>query len=256
MIELFRYLKSDFYKLCHSPFIWLHILFPICGAGLMALYAVFSSVGGLNRLLAFFQVMAIAFPFAVSIACEIAAGQEAGAGHCQNILMLSDRTKAIISKFLILILCGLFSAMFSSLIFGGILSVSHTDLKCTMRTLIMPSVILWSCSVLFYPFHLILAFRYGRNICIGAGVTGSLLAALMQTGLGTGLWYVLPYGFGIRLTDFTLRSVLHLYCSCSYNKGMDTEVEIGFAAVIIMTGILITIMPMWFSRYGGQRTAE
>jgi ABC-2 type transport system permease protein len=250
MIELSRYLKSDFYKLRHSFFFWLHILFPICGIGLMTLYAVFSTVGSLNKWIAFFQIMAIAFPFVISIVCETVAEQEARAGHCQNILILSDRPKAIISKFLILIICGFFAVMFSSLFFEQILTILYPDLELYMLAFVMPAIILWSSNIFLYAFHLILAFRYGRNICIGVGVIGSLLATLMQTDLGTGLWYVLPYGLGVRLTDFTLKSMLLT------NYMIDKEVKLGFISAIIMTGILITIMTIWFSLYGGQRTDD
>lgn len=250
MIELFHYLKSDFYKLRHSFFFWLHILFPICGIGLMTLYAVFSTVSSLNKWIAFFQIMAIAFPFVISIVCETVAEQEARAGHCQNILMLSDRSKAIISKFLILIICGFFAIMFSSLFFEQILTMIHPDLELYVLAFAIPAIILWSSNILLYALHLILAFRYGRNVCIGAGVIGSLLAALMQTNLGTGLWYVMPYGLGVRLTDFTLKSMF------LPNYMIDKEVKIGFISVIIMTGILIAIMIIWFSLYGGRRTDD
>ena len=103
MIELYHYLKSDFYKLRNSSFFWVHVLFPFLGAALVLLYATFAAVNDINKIAVFFQLFAIAYPFVISIVCEIIAGQENRAGHYQNILVLRSKTKAILSKFLLLI---------------------------------------------------------------------------------------------------------------------------------------------------------
>ena len=44
MIELWYYVKSDFFKLRNSLFFGAHILFPISGVALVLLYAVFAAV--------------------------------------------------------------------------------------------------------------------------------------------------------------------------------------------------------------------
>ena len=46
-----------------------------------------------------------------------------------------------------------------------------------------------------------ISFRFGKNTCIGLGAVGSLLAALLQTGLGTGIWFVIPYGICLLYTS-------------------------------------------------------
>ena len=63
MIELWYYVKSDFFKLRNSSFFWAHILFPISGAALVLLYAVFAAVSDINKIAVFFQLFAIAYPF-------------------------------------------------------------------------------------------------------------------------------------------------------------------------------------------------
>ena len=50
MIELWYYVKSDFFKLRNSSFFGAHILFPISGVALVLLYAVFAAVSDINKI--------------------------------------------------------------------------------------------------------------------------------------------------------------------------------------------------------------
>lgn len=54
MIELYHYLKSDFYKLRNSSFFWVHVLFPFLGVALVLLYATFAAVNDINKTAVFF----------------------------------------------------------------------------------------------------------------------------------------------------------------------------------------------------------
>lgn len=250
MIELWYYVKSDFFKLRNSSFFWAHILFPISGVALVLLYAVFAAVSDINKIAVFFQIFAIAYPFVISIVCEITAGQEIRAGHCQNILALRSRAKAILSKFLLLIVAGLFAILFSMVLFIALLPVTGTKLILPIFSLILLALILWSSNILLYVLYIVLAFRFGRTVCIGMGVVGSLLAALLQTGLGTGLWFVLSYGFGVRFTDFALRFALRVLPVIS------AELKLGMGLCAGMTILFIAILFLWFSRYEGKYTND
>lgn len=250
MIELYHYLKSDLYKLHNSSFFWAHILFPAFGAALVLLYATLAAVSDISKIAVFFQLFAIAYPFAVSIVCEITAGQEIQAGHCQNILVLHSRTKAILSKFLSLITAGLLATVFGLLLFTLLLPATGTKLSFSTSFLLLPALILWSSNILLYALYIILAFRFGKTICIGMGAVGSLLVALLQTGLGTGLWFVLPFGFGIRLSDFALQSVLGIMPVVS------KELKFGILMCAGMTVLLVAILFAWFSHYEGKYTNE
>jgi len=82
------------------------------------------------------------------------------------------------------------------------------------------------------------------------GAIGSLLAALLQTGLGTGLWFVLPYGFGIRLSDFALQFALQ------DSTAVSAELKFGISMCAGMTVLFIVILFVWFLRYEGKCTNE
>lgn len=250
MIELYHYLKSDFYKLRNSSFFWVHVLFPFLGVALVLLYATFAAVNDINKIAVFFQLFAIAYPFVISIVCEIIAGQENRAGHYQNILVLRSKTKAILSKFLLLIAAGLLAVLLSIFLFTLLLPATGTKLLLPTSSLVLPALTLWSSNILLYALSIILAFRFGRTVCIGMGAIGSLLAALLQTGLGTGLWFVLPYGFGIHLSDFALQFSLQDLTAVS------AELKFGISMCAGMTVLLIVILFVRFLRYEGKCTTE
>ena len=244
MSEYCRYLKSDIYKLRHSWFFRVHLLFPVLGAALMLLYSYLSSGSELNKLAAFTQIIAMAFPFVVSIVCQIVAEQELQAGRFQNILMLPSRSKAIFSKLTILLFAGLFSAALSTILFGVTFSYM-TGTKLPAGFFVLIPIVLWISNVMMYGLHLILAFRYGRNFGISIGVIGSLLSALLQTGLGNGRWYMIPYGLGVRFAENALIYLFHL---APVGKP-ENQAGIIFCTVVTCGTIGLTVF--WFSRYSG-----
>ena len=244
MNEYYQYLKSDIYKLRHSWFLGIHLLFPVFGAVLMLFYSRLSSGSELNKLAAFAQIIAIAYPFVISVVCQIIAEQELQAGHSQNILTLPSRNKAIFSKLTILLLAGLFSTAFSAVLFGIPFSYM-TGIKLPVRFFAAISIVLWGSNVMLYGLHLILAFCFGRNLCLSIGVMGSLLSALLQTDLGTGLWYIIPYGLGVRFAESALAYLFHLQPVGTF------ENQIGILFCTVVTFGTIVLTAFWFSRYSG-----
>lgn len=244
MDEYCRYLKSDIYKLSHSWFFVIHLLFPILGAALMMIYSHFSSSSELNKLAAFTQIIAIAFPFVISVVCQIVAEQELQAGHFQNMLTLPSRKKAIFSKLAILLLSGLFSVALSTVLFGIPFSYI-TGTKLPIGFFVLIPVVLWVSNIMMYGLHLIVAFRFGRNFGISMGVIGSLLSAILQTGLGTGLWYVIPYGLGVQFAESALTYLFTLSPVGNF------ETQIGILFCIVVTCGIIGFAALWFSRYRG-----
>ena len=95
-----------------------------------------------------------------------------------------------------------------------------------------------------------IALRFGGNFCIAVGVVGSLLSVLLQTGLGTGIWFIIPYGLGIRFSEFALKRVLSLAVD------IDLEIKIGVMFCIIATSVIMGVIIFWFSRYDGNRISD
>ncbi|MFD1903220.1 hypothetical protein ACFSQ7_02320 [Paenibacillus rhizoplanae] len=64
------------------------------------------------------------------------------------------------------------------------------------------AVIIFGSSLFLYLLHLTVSLHFGRGASIGIGIAGSLIAALMLTGLGDAMWPYIPFclGSAIRLT--------------------------------------------------------
>src|SRR5699024_53157 len=247
MTEYYRYLKSEFYKLRHSWFFLIHLLFPISGAVLMLIYAKISGSSAINKLMAFAQIFALACPFTISVACQIAVDQEMHAGYFQNMLTKPNRVKTIAAKFTLMILSGLLAIVIVTELFASLFPLA-TGAKVPLGFFIITPITLWLSSIFLYGIHIVFSFRFGRNLGISVGVVGSLLSALFQTGLGEGIWYVIPYGVGIRLSEETV--------AWTYQIAMagQSEIQLGICSCIIWTSAIIFAMFFWFRRYTGVYT--
>lgn len=246
MNEWFRYLRSDFYKLWRSPFMILHIGFPVCGAGSMAFYALFSKSNEVSKLAAFFQILAIVFPFAIGIACQIVTEQEAKAGNFQNVLTLPHRIQSILSKLSLLLLFGWLSAIIAAVLSGVFFSLTGVTHALSFEVIVWIPTIIWGSNLWVYGFQYLAALRFGGNFCIAAGAVGSLLSALLQTGLGTDIWFLIPYGFGVRFSEFALKRALGL------TAVMDSEIKMGVLFCSLATSVIMGVVVFWFSRYEGN----
>ncbi len=250
MLNYVRYLKSDLYKLYHSSFFVIHLLIPAAGVAMLLLFAVISNSDTPAKLAAFCQFIAIAFPFIISMVCFMLAEQEAKAGHFQNILCLPGRKAVILSKLTILLASGLISVLLTSVSFSVLFPLVSEAAEIPIGFYTLIPLVLWGSHLFLYCFHLLIAFRFGKNVGIGLGGLGSLLAALLYTGLGSGLWFVVPYGWGIHFSMYTLQSLLGVIPSDL------AEFRLGFVFSALFTCAIIVTLPVWFSRYNGNRASD
>lgn len=100
MIESVQYIKSDLYKLKHSALFWLHIILPICGTSLMLLYSMLTHISIENKVAAFFQIFAIAYPFVISIVCSIISEQEILAETAKTFLLSLAEERLLVQSYL------------------------------------------------------------------------------------------------------------------------------------------------------------
>ena len=90
-------------------------------------------------------------------------------------------------KSTILLTTGLFAAIWSSSLFGAPFFLTGGITKVPVGFYTVIPLALWGSNILLYGVHFVLAHRFGKNLGIGFGVFGSLLAAILQTGLGPGI---------------------------------------------------------------------
>jgi ABC-2 type transport system permease protein len=243
-------MRCDLYKLHHSGFFVLHLVLPLVGAAVTLLFAGISHSDAPAKWAAFCQFMAMAFPFMIAIACHVLVEQEARAGRFQHILSLPNRTTALLSKLTVLLVSGFAATLWATVLFGFLFPFVSGTVGVPVEFYTIIPLVLWGSQIFLYAFHLLIAMRFGKNLGIGLGGVGSLLATLLYTGLGSGLWYVIPYGWGIRFSMYALEQMM----------GVSTldpmELRMGLIFYGLWTCVMIAILLVWFSRYNGNRSAD
>ena len=92
------------------------------------------------------------------------------------------------------------------------------------------AVLIWLGQAVVYLLHLALSLRFGKTVSIGVGTAGSLLAFLMLTGLGDGIWMFFPWAWSCRGCSYLL-----LYAAGSGpNFTLNPSVKMGGIFCLVM----------------------
>lgn len=159
----------------------------------------------------------------------------------------TSRAKGILSKLTWLFLAGLAAIGISDVLFGGLFPFV-TDTQTPTGFFLVVPLALWASNLFLYGLHLFFAIRFGRNLGISMGAVGSLLSALMQTGLGAGIWYVIPYGWSVRFSESAVAWLFHL------PMANQSELQAGILCGAVISCVIIIGCIVWFSRYNGAHT--
>lgn len=240
-------LKSDLYKLCHSPLLLLHFIVPMVGIILFVWYYSFSSWNEFDKLSAYIQILSVTFPVLIGIITSILSESEQKAGGFQ--MLLSTATPKYIphiTKLIWLVLFGFCSSFLALVGFGiGFSLIGYTTFKFLFY---MKTAILLSISVLpLYFLHYTISFIAGKGYSLGLGIIGSLLSALFLTGLGDGIWTFLPWGINARFSETLLITYLMNIDFLQFN-GMMQSVIFIFSYTILFLITLLLLSNKWEGR--------
>ena len=243
-----RSLNADLRKMKGTSVILAHLLIPIITSVIFLIYYSFSPWNENMKVIAFYQAIGAGLPVLIGIFTASVMEQEQNAGNFQNMLSLSKKGLAFISKLLLLLMLCLGSVLLTTLIFGtGFGRISSSNIG-SMKVCILAALLLWGSSVPLYLWQLILAFQFGKGVSIGAGIISGLISALMLTGLGDYVWkYVFVCWTG-RVPYTYLQSVLG-------------EISVGewlsfIPGCLIFTGISMVYYFWWVNHWEGNRISE
>ena len=103
-----------------------------------------------------------------------------------------------------------------------------------------------------YLISIFVGFSLGKSVAMGLGIVGSLLSALLVTGLGDFIWKFLPWGWSVRFMDYcVLQCVNERQFYSTFH-----EFQLGFICMLIFTVVLFIISLMWFQRWEGGKENE
>ncbi len=244
MIPFKNYLKTDYYKLWKSPIGIIHFFIPIVGLILMLAYFNLSSWDQLEKVSAYIQVISMAFPLIISIVVTMVYEQEEEAKGFQYFLSAaSKRYLPHISKLFLLFIFGVVSTIISILGFGVIFNFIDKEYISIMFYLKEAAIVFIS-NIPLYMIQYLVVFYLGKGSSIGMGIIGSLVTALMITGIGDKIWFVLPWGCSIRLSSYFFQYEI----TNNWNLALRGEIKLAIASLIFFT-VIAMISLMIFSNF-------
>ena len=247
MFSIIRCFQAEWLKSRHTPLLLVHVLFPLIGAGVFAGYFHISGWSEMTNVTTFLEVLAIIFPFVIGIVVGMIVELENGAGHFQLILgTIRSRIAVYIGKLVYLIVLATFATILCIFLFAVLYSVMPFSFYIKPLIMLILSVI---------PLYLIsipVGFSLGKSVSMGIGIVGSLLSALLVTGLGDFIWKFLPWGWGVRFMDYC---VLRYVNEGQFHSNLP-EFQLGFILMLFFTVVLFIISLVWFQRWEGAKENE
>lgn len=250
MRMLLRWMRSERIKWKRTLIPWIHIAAPILGAFLFLWY--FSFTGGnaknpTGKIAGYLEVLSSAFPTLIGLICGLAAGQEEQAGGFQVMLCgLRSRAAACAGTLFLLLL---FSAG-SAALAVGLFAAGFRSASAGFYIRAVFAV--WGGNVFLYILHLFVGLRFGRSASIGLGVAGSLISALMLTGLGDKIWLFVPWAWSVRLCDFLVLPMRYASASAAASAAL----RLGAGIAALASCVAFAALLIWFERWEGARPDE
>ena len=243
MGKIKKLVGSEFLKLKGTWIFWIHLGVPVAGAGLFLLYGVAAKREWQSVLEFYAETLAIVYPSVSAIICMQSVMQELKAGNFQNLLCVSTlRWSAVLRKILTLWILGLAASLLAFLLFGMGIWGTKAAWNLSVKEYLICGLILWITQAGIYLLHFFLAMRFGSGACLAAGVTQSLIAALLFTGLGDGLWMWFPCGWSGHLLLYYVKWKTESEVFKMAGEMLKEQIRTG---VLSMVGMTITGLILW-----------
>lgn len=250
MKRFFRLCLCEFQKLRRTPILHMHLIVPAAGLCAILLYYQISTMSSLSKVQVWLECLSALWPLLCGILCGMAAEAEEDGGYQTFFVLPARKFHALLAKWLVLLILGLFSALLAVLGFGLLFQPGPEADFLTPLFYLRAALILWAGQIIVYLIHLFFSFQWGKTASIAVGSAGLIFSLLMLTGLGNARWMFFPYSWSSRLGDYLL-----LYTAKgSESAGFFTE---GLQAALFICGAVAVLLTaaifFWFAFYEGRR---
>ena len=252
MTGLLRLMRSELLRMRRTALLAVHLIVPGAGAAVFLWYFSISGWDSTAKAQAYLQVVACVWPFLCGIVCGMSEEMEADIGW-QNFFMLPGRRfQALLAKWWTLMLMGLGACLMAVMGFALVYRHFPGGTVYSLTVYLEAALVIWLGQAAVYLLHLVLALELGKSASIGVGIAGTLLAFLMLTGLGDGIWMVFPWAQSCRIGSYLL------FYTQKENQGMELNPAIaGELGICLAVWIAVTAAAFWwFSHYEGRRSQE
>lgn len=244
-MKVLKCLAADYRKTKGLYFRTAHLLIPVCAAALFLAYYTNSAWDARVKTEAYYQALGCGFPLLIGLFSSMLSEEEASAASFQDMLSAVNKRRMFYSKLILLIVSGACSVLLASLLFGlgniYVLKQSVTGMGFYLQA----SLVLIAGNVFIYVFHWFLSLRFNKGVGIMAGITESIAAALLLTGLGDNIWCYVPCAWAARLTT----------CMVLQSAGMQVFDAKCRTACFLCVGVTLcggVLSGIWAQRWEGQ----
>lgn len=251
MKQFIRTIKSDIYKSLHSQVLLIHLFVPLFGMATFLAYYAISLWSEPQKVSAYLQVLAMAFPMLIGIVTVIVSEQESQAASCQ--MLLSTPCKRYIphfAKLLVILIFGFLSSVIAVFGFGFAFRLMGNAFF-PFSLYIKSAMLLFFGNLTIYILQYIVSFALGKGIGLGLGIVGSLLSALLLTGLGDRIWTFLPWSIAIRFCSMFVESKVTNLSFINLPGVIQGMMFIGLTSVI-----LLLILVLWSTKWDGRKNKD
>lgn len=250
MMGFLRYLHADFIKIKRRPVLWIHLFIPLAGILFLLLQSALSKESPGSDALVCLGTIGAAFPILIGVVCSMIADQEAEAGSFQQLLTAPFRLTPFLSLAVLLLLLGFGAELLTAFGFEAAFALFLHRAPFGPEYYWSGVLLVFVCNIFLYFLHLFLSFRFNKGVSIGVGIFESLLSVLLMTGLGEGIWPVIPCAWGLHfLRFFGMRGFgAALTAAGGY--------QAGAAACVLETALMILVALFWCMRWEGKKTEE
>lgn len=252
MKQFLQLMESEFVRVRHTQIFWIHVIIPVAAAGVFLGYYCFAVWDSAGKVAAYLQTVSCVWPFLASLICGQAAELEADAGYQNFLGLAAGKYQMFLAKWLFLLFCGFLSGLLAILGFG---LCFRFFLSCDIYSLFfyfVAAFIIWLGQAVVYLLHLAVALEFGKSVSAGMGIGGMLLAFLMLTGLGDGIWMLFPWSWSGRNVSYLLLCLNRKLREDQLQEVMKNEYSICLILTVLMVGAVM----MWLIRYEGRRQCE
>lgn len=253
MSKIKRSFHIEWIKLKASYLLLLHVMIPTIGVlGTLAYLAMYRpDIESAMRLMYYSQLLCIAFPLIIGLVTSIAIKQEEET-KCYYILgSINTPTYQIMTKCIYFICLSFISI---SLAIGGMIVgdyMIYGEALLGINTYITLTFILLLTNSILYFCHVFLALRFNTTVSLTISIFGSLLAGVLETGLGEGIWSYVPYAWGLRLSGYFLLGKMQR--SFLLNKLIKEQDVLVILSIYSLTVLGIWV---WSRRWEGKKAFE
>ncbi len=261
-----RALRSELLRLSRSPLVPVHGVCALVGGLACGAYFAIAPWDSSLAADAYVQLLGAMMPLMAGIVCGLAADEERRAGGFANLTAVPSRQRAVAAKCAALWLMGLAALALAVGVFALVLAASGR-LALPVGTLALSVAGLALGSAPLYVLMVALAFRFGRNVAIGTGAVGLMLAFFSVGGLAhglmtgkltavsSGLLGLEPFALPTRLGSLAVEGAIAAARGSAEAVAQVSAAAVA-AAVLCAVVVLVAIVALlvWFDRFEGEET--